>query len=140
MRIRNTGSHHTTASTYTCFTLSSEWLVKQNTNATAAAPLPRSALHGLSVKNLNGPPSTRMNFVIHHMLQTLVVSGANKNLRCDFATSESIVEHLKTEILSHMTKNVTSSETHVHLLCTAIYTKINPAYNETALTWDDRGD
>ena len=45
-----------------------------------ASPLPRSPLHGLPIKDLNRSPSSGMDLIIHHMLQTLVIRGANKNL------------------------------------------------------------
>lgn len=44
------------------------------------ATITGSALHRLSHKNLNGTTSTRMDFVIHHVLKTLIVGGAKENL------------------------------------------------------------
>lgn len=41
-----------------------------------------------------------MDFVIHHVLQALVIGRANEDLGCDFSTSEAIVEDLKKSMQS----------------------------------------
>ncbi len=53
--------------------------------------LPGSSLHGLSVEDLHGSTSSRMNLVIHHMLETLVVCGAQKHLCIHLTTRMTIV-------------------------------------------------
>mmetsp|Transcript_21954 Transcript_21954/g.54083 ORF Transcript_21954/g.54083 Transcript_21954/m.54083 type:complete len:311 (+) Transcript_21954:323-1255(+) len=45
----------------------------------AQPPVPRPPLHGLPVEHLRGPPRARMDLVIHHVLQALVVRGPEKN-------------------------------------------------------------
>ena len=100
-----------------------------NNNDNSAVLLPGSALHGLSVKNLNRSPSTRMNLVIHHMLQTLVISGANENLWCDFSASESIVQDLK-QILKHRLKNTKQVQRmYVHIFYYCILIKSQNTQN-----------
>lgn len=41
-----------------------------------------------------------MDFVVHHVLQALVIGRTNEDLGCDFSTSEAIVEHLKKSMQS----------------------------------------
>lgn len=50
-----------------------------------------SALHGLSHENLNGTASSRMDFVVHHVLETLIICWSQKHLRIDFTTGVTIV-------------------------------------------------
>ena len=46
----------------------------------------RSTFHRLSVENLNGAPSSTVYFVVHHMLQSLVIGRPQEDLRVNFAT------------------------------------------------------
>lgn len=41
-----------------------------------------------------------MDFVVHHVLQALVIGRTNEDLGCDFSTSEAIVEDLKKSVQS----------------------------------------
>ena len=56
--------------------------------------VPGSALHGLSHQNLNGASGSRVNFVVHHVLEALVVGGAQEDLRLQFASRVTIVHDL----------------------------------------------
>ena len=96
---------------------------------------PRSALHRLSIKNLNWTPSTRMNLVIHHVLQTLVVGWANEDLRNQLPSSMAIVEHLFKDNSSHLsllhvettsicTQQLSTTDFNEKLLNTIIFNKV----------------
>ena len=61
----------------------------------------RSALHGLPVEDLDGAASPTVNFVVHHVLQALVVGWPQENLRIDFpACRVSRRERCQSELLS----------------------------------------
>lgn len=57
--------------------------------------LPGSALHGLSVEDLHRASCARVNFVVHHVLQTLVVSRAQEHLCVHLSTSMPVEQHLR---------------------------------------------
>mmetsp|Transcript_11227 Transcript_11227/g.69336 ORF Transcript_11227/g.69336 Transcript_11227/m.69336 type:complete len:386 (-) Transcript_11227:2198-3355(-) len=63
----------------------------------------RSTLNRLPGKNLNGTTTTRVNFVVYHMFQALVVRGAHEDLGVQPATSVSIVHHFVSTRLKTMT-------------------------------------
>ena len=53
--------------------------------------IPRTTLHRLPNQNLNRTTSSAMNLVVHHMLQPLIISWTQENLRVHLASSMSIV-------------------------------------------------
>lgn len=55
---------------------------------------PRAALHGLPVENLNGAPGPGVDLIVHHVLQSLVVGGADEDLRGQLPSSEAVVQNL----------------------------------------------
>ena len=61
------------------------------------ATVPGSTLHGLSDQNLHRASGPAVNFVVHHMLETLVVGGAQENLSVDLSASVPAVHHLNTK-------------------------------------------
>lgn len=52
---------------------------------------PRSALHGLSVEDLDRTTCSRVDLVVHHVLQPLVVGGPEEDLRGQFAAREPVI-------------------------------------------------
>ena len=56
--------------------------------------LPGSTLQGLSIKNLHWPSCSRMNLVVHHVLQSLVVGGSQENLCVQLLASVTVEQHL----------------------------------------------
>ena len=48
--------------------------------AEAKAAVARSALHRLAIHHLHGTASARMDFVVDHMLEALIVGGADGRL------------------------------------------------------------
>ena len=60
--------------------------------------LPGTPLHGLSVEDLYGTTGSRVDLVIHHVLETLVVGRAEEDLGIQLATGVSVVEHLRTNL------------------------------------------
>lgn len=60
------------------------------TKSTIAGP----SLHRLADQNLDGTTSSRMDLVVHHMLETLIVGRTEEDLGVDFASSVSVVHYL----------------------------------------------
>lgn len=56
--------------------------------------LPRTALHGLAVEDLDGAPGPGVDLVVHHVLQPLVVGGADEDLRRQLPPGEAVVQNL----------------------------------------------
>ena len=54
----------------------------------------RTTLHGLSVEDLNGTSSSRVDLVVDHVLETLVVGWSEEHLRVDLAACEPVVHDL----------------------------------------------
>lgn len=58
--------------------------------------VPGPTLHGLAHQNLHGASGSRVNLVVHHMLEALVVGGAQEDLRLQFAPCVTIIHDLVT--------------------------------------------
>lgn len=56
--------------------------------------VPGSALHGLTHQYLYRASRSRVNFVVHHMLEALVVGGTQEDLRLQLAPRVTIVHDL----------------------------------------------
>lgn len=52
---------------------------------------PSSTLHGLSDKYLYRAASPRMDLIVYHVLQTLIVCGSDKYLGIDLPTGVAVV-------------------------------------------------
>ena len=72
------------------------------THVYVATPhLPRTSLHRLPGEDLDRSPGSRVDLVIHHVLQSLIVGGAKEDLCVQLATSKAIVEHfIATEMVA----------------------------------------
>ena len=68
-----------------------------------------TTLHGLSNKNLHRASCSTVNFVVHHMLQTLIVGGAKENLSIDLSPSVAAVHHLD-RYTKHVNSNMSVSK------------------------------
>ncbi len=53
--------------------------------------VPTTTLHGLSIEDLDGTAGSRMDLVVDHVLEALVVGGTQEDLGVQFATSEAVV-------------------------------------------------
>lgn len=63
--------------------------------------VPGASLHGLPCENLNWPSRSRMDLVVNHVLQSLVVGGAKEHLCVQLASSEAIEENfIATEMVA----------------------------------------
>jgi hypothetical protein len=60
------------------------------------ASLTSTTLYWLARQDLQRSTSARVDLVIHHVLQTLVVRGTNENQRLELAAGEAIVHCLVT--------------------------------------------
>lgn len=56
---------------------------------------PRSALHRLSVEDLDRTSCPRVDLIVHHVFEALVVSGAEEDLRSQLTTCETVIQHLQ---------------------------------------------
>ena len=56
--------------------------------------VPGPALHGLPRQDLHRPPSSAVDLVIHHVLQALVVRGAQEYLSLQLAPGVAVVHYL----------------------------------------------
>lgn len=65
------------------------------TGNSPADNLPRPTLHRLPVEDLHRSTGPRVDFIVDHMLQALVVSRSDKDLCRHFATSEAVVDNLR---------------------------------------------
>ena len=64
--------------------------------AEAKAALPRSAFHGLPDEDLDRPPGPRVDLVVDHVLQTLVVRRSKEDLCVHLLARVAAVHHLVT--------------------------------------------
>ena len=55
------------------------------------ASLARTTLYGLAREHLQGAASTRVDLVVDHVLEALVVRGTDKDERLELATREAVV-------------------------------------------------
>ena len=65
-------------------------------NSSKHSEAPGTPFHGLSVEYLHWATGPRMDLVVNHVLETLVVGWAEKYLGVHLSTSVAIVQHLQT--------------------------------------------
>lgn len=94
------------------------------------AAVARPTLSGLTSKDLGRATATRMHLVAHHMLQTLVISGAQEDLDVESLASPSIVHCFISALL--VAQTVELGLVLVHILVVE--------GSSIALFSDDRGD
>ena len=58
--------------------------------------MPGAALHGLAVEDLDRASGAGVDLVVHHVLEPLVVGGAEEYLSIQLAARVSVVQHLAT--------------------------------------------
>ena len=72
------------------------WLQILNADVTCGCGCsPGPALHGLPVEDLERPAGPRVDLVIHHVLQALVVGRPQEHLGVQLAAREPVVQHLQ---------------------------------------------
>ena len=67
--------------------------------AKSKAAISGSTLHGLPGQYLDRPPAPRVDLIVHHVLQALVVGGVQEDLGLQLAACVAVVHHLHDTLL-----------------------------------------